>query len=301
MRQFLKGTDGEFIGLFASAIMGSSEIYGRSETHEGDWWGQNSGSRWRGGRTPLHTVNFVTAHDGFTLRDLVSYNDKHNDMNGEDNNDGAHPHLARARTFTTAGLGSVLLRSAARYDPSIALLEAALGSMSTALDYRAGESNNLSWNCGCEGETDNSRIKNLRDRQIRNHAVALILAQGVPMLLMGDEYGHTKDGNNNTYCHDSQWNYIDWHKAWDDESGLRRFWSYIIRLRRMRPEFGQPHYLSHEVRCAAPLAVDSLCRSAVAARTCAERPQSARGVCRCRGKVNGGTRSRTGEVAASSQ
>jgi pullulanase/glycogen debranching enzyme len=68
------------------------------------------------------------------------------------------------------------------------------------------------------------------------------------MISMGDEYGHTKDGNNNTYCHDSPWNYLDWQRAWDDEDGLRRFWTCMIRLRRMRPEFAQAHYLTREAR-----------------------------------------------------
>lgn len=89
VRQFVKGTDGEFIGQFASALMGSPEIYGKSECAETDWWGNNGGARWRGGRGPQHTVNFVTAHDGFSLADLVSYNEKHNTANGENNNDGA--------------------------------------------------------------------------------------------------------------------------------------------------------------------------------------------------------------------
>lgn len=88
VRQFIKGTDGDFIGAFASALMGSPEIYGKSECAETDWWGKNDGARWRGGRGPQHTVNFVTAHDGFSLADLVSYNEKHNVANGENNNDG---------------------------------------------------------------------------------------------------------------------------------------------------------------------------------------------------------------------
>jgi pullulanase/glycogen debranching enzyme len=89
VRQFIKGTDGDFIGAFASALMGSPELYQKSETHEGDWWGLNGGARWRGGRGPNHSINFVTAHDGFTLADSVSYIEKHNMMNGENNNDGA--------------------------------------------------------------------------------------------------------------------------------------------------------------------------------------------------------------------
>jgi isoamylase len=75
----------------------------------------------------------------------------------------------------------------------------------------------------------------------------MILAQGVPMILMGDEYGHTKDGNNNTYCHDSKWNYVDWDQARTDPNGLLRFWMCLIRMRRMRPELGQPQYLQSEV------------------------------------------------------
>jgi isoamylase len=89
VRNFVKGTDGDFIGAFASAMLGSPEVYEKAETHDGDWWGQNSGSKWRGGRTPMHTVNFVTAHDGFTMADLVAYNEKHNEANGEGNMDGA--------------------------------------------------------------------------------------------------------------------------------------------------------------------------------------------------------------------
>lgn len=72
--------------------------------------------------------------------------------------------------------------------------------------------------------------------------------QGIPMILMGDEYGHTKDGNNNTYCHDSKWNYVDWRKAWDDREGLRRFWSHLIKFRHKRPELGCAHQLHGEVR-----------------------------------------------------
>jgi pullulanase/glycogen debranching enzyme len=111
----------------------------------------------------------------------------------------------------------------------------------------AGESHNLSWNCGVEGVTEDARINTLRLRQQRNFAAALLLAQGVPMILMGDEYGHSKDGNNNTYCHDSRWNYLDWRRAWDDEHGLRRFWSLLIHFRRKRPELGTAHALHGEV------------------------------------------------------
>ena len=105
-------------------------------------------------RRPSASINFVTAHDGFPLRDLVSYNEKHNEANGEDNNDG--------------------------------------------------ESHNRSWNCGVEGETDDKEILALRARQRRNFVTTLLLSQGVPMLLGGDELGRTQEGNNNAYCQDNE-------------------------------------------------------------------------------------------------
>ncbi|CAN6587112.1 unnamed protein product [Malus baccata var. baccata] len=133
VRQFIKGTDG-FSGALAECLCGSPNLYQE------------------GGR-PWNSINFVCAHDGFTLADLVTYNTKHNLANGEDNNDG--------------------------------------------------ESHNNSWNCGQEGELTSISVKKLRKRQMRNFFVCLMVSQGVPMLCMGDEYGHTKEGNNNTYCHDN--------------------------------------------------------------------------------------------------
>ena len=148
VRQFIKGTDG-FAGEFAERLCGSPEMYAR------------------GGRAPRHSINFITAHDGFTLGDLVQYNRKHNEANGEDNRDG--------------------------------------------------EEHNLSWNCGDgekhEGPTADAAVMELRRRQARNFLAALLLSQGVPMLHMGDEYGHSKGGNNNTYCHDSPLNYFVWSRA----------------------------------------------------------------------------------------
>jgi len=111
-------------------------------------------------RFPHSSVNFITAHDGFTLSDLVTYNEKHNRANGEDNRDGIH--------------------------------------------------DNFSWNCGIEGKTDAQPITELRHKQMRNFLLALFLSQGIPMLLMGDEYGHTREGNNNAYCQDNQLNYFLW-------------------------------------------------------------------------------------------
>ncbi|CAH2058675.1 unnamed protein product [Thlaspi arvense] len=136
VRHFIKGTDG-FSGAFAECLCGSPNLY-------------------QGGRKPWNSINFVCAHDGFTLADLVTYNNKNNLANGEENNDG--------------------------------------------------ENHNCSWNCGEEGDFASISVKRLRKRQMRNFFVSLMVAQGVPMIYMGDEYGHTKGGNNNTYCHD---NYVD--------------------------------------------------------------------------------------------
>src|SRR5581483_4839444 len=127
---------------FASRITGSSDLYQMD------------------GRHPSASINFVTAHDGFTLADLVSYNDKHNEANGENNNDG--------------------------------------------------ESHNRSWNCGAEGPTDDPEIRALRRRQQRNFLATVLLSQGVPMILGGDEMGRTQGGNNNAYCQDNELSWIDW-------------------------------------------------------------------------------------------
>lgn len=179
-RQFIKGTDGSWVGSFAASLCGSPNVY-VNEPGEHDWWGNHGGRRWKSGRGPTASVNFVTAHDGFSLADLVSYNEKHNEANGEDNRDG--------------------------------------------------ESHNLSWNCGEEGETDDLSVNQLRSRQMRNFMLSLLVSNGVPMILMGDEYGHTKGGNNNTYCHDSSLNYLDWDAARADEDGMLRFTKQMIALR----------------------------------------------------------------------
>ncbi len=112
------------------------------------------------GRRPWSSINFVTAHDGFTLNDVFSYNEKHNEANGEDNNDGS--------------------------------------------------SNNNSWNCGVEGPTDDPDIVALRKRQIRNVLATLLLSQGTPMVLAGDEFGRTQGGNNNAYCQDNEISWLNW-------------------------------------------------------------------------------------------
>lgn len=167
MRDFWRGqVDG--VSEFGSRITGSSDLY------QSD------------GRRPFASINFVTAHDGFTLADLVSYNEKHNEANGEDNRDGSP--------------------------------------------------DNRSWNCGAEGPTDDPAIRALRARQQRNFLATLLLAQGVPMILGGDEMGRTQGGNNNAYCQDNE---ISWFH-WDlDESQVRLldFTRRLIALRREHPVF----------------------------------------------------------------
>ena len=192
VRNFIKGSDGPWAGTFAGAICGSPDVYGNPEPGEGDWWGSNDGRRWRGARGPTASVNFVTAHDGFTLADLVSYNSKHNEANGERNNDG--------------------------------------------------EQHNNSWNCGHEGKTEDQGVIRLRHKQLRNFATALLVSQGVPMLVMGDEYGHSKGGNNNTYCHDGDINYFQWDVC-EKQKGLVRFFKKLIHLRKSNPNLRQSAYM----------------------------------------------------------
>lgn len=132
------------------------------------------------GRRTWASVNFVTAHDGFTLNDVVSYNDKHNDANGENNNDGS--------------------------------------------------STNRSWNCGAEGKTDDPEILALRERQMRNFFATLLLSQGTPMILAGDERANSQDGNNNAYCQDNELSWISW-KDTPSKTRLRDFVKRVIGLR----------------------------------------------------------------------
>src|SRR5919106_4393487 len=141
IRDYWKG-EGGLIGDLAYRVAGSSDLYEHS------------------GRRPYASVNFVTAHDGFTLRDLVSYNEKHNEANKDDNRDG--------------------------------------------------ENHNRSWNCGAEGPTDDPEIRALRLRQTRILLASLLLSQGVPMLLAGDEVGHSQQGNNNAYCQDNELTWLSW-------------------------------------------------------------------------------------------
>lgn len=136
------------------------------------------------GRRPWASVNFITAHDGFTLNDLVSYNEKHNEANGENNQDGS--------------------------------------------------SNNYSWNCGVEGPTDDPAINALRQRQMRNFLATLLLSQGTPMLLAGDEFARTQGGNNNAYCQDDDISWLDWNISEKGKS-LTRFVQKLTAMRHKYP------------------------------------------------------------------
>ena len=172
MRDFWRGQAS--VGEFASRLTGSSDLY------EDD------------GRHPFASINFITAHDGFTLRDLVSYNDKHNEANLEGNRDGTD--------------------------------------------------DNRSWNCGVEGESDDPEINALRARQQRNFLATLILSQGTPMLLGGDEFGRTQHGSNNAWCQDNEISWFDW-SLLEENRDLHEFVRTLIVLRRAHPVFRRRQYL----------------------------------------------------------
>jgi glycogen operon protein len=165
VRDFWRGEPAT-LGDFGFRFTGSSDLY------QAD------------GRRPYASINFVTCHDGFTLEDLVSYNEKHNVANGEDNLDG--------------------------------------------------ESYNRSWNCGVEGPTQDPAVRALRDRQKRNFLATVLLSQGVPMILGGDEIGRTQQGNNNAYCQDNELSWFDWSEP---DDGLFQFVARLIAIRREHPVF----------------------------------------------------------------
>lgn len=162
IRRFVKGEPG-MVGSVAWRIAGSADLY-QANRH-----------------LPINSINFITCHDGFTLNDLVCYNDKHNEANGEDNRDGIN--------------------------------------------------DNLSWNCGYEGETDNPEIDALRQRQIKNFATILLLSQGIPMIVMGDEARRTQKGNNNAYCQDSEISWFDWNLV-EKNADIFRFFKLMINFRK---------------------------------------------------------------------
>ncbi|MBK6006996.1 glycogen debranching protein GlgX [Ramlibacter ginsenosidimutans] len=172
IRAFWKG-EGGLASDLGYRLTGSSDLY------QGD------------GRKPSASINFITAHDGFTLRDTVSYNDKHNEANKENNQDG--------------------------------------------------HNDNRSWNCGAEGPTDNEEVNRLRARQQRNFLATLLLSQGTPMLLGGDECGRTQQGNNNAYCQDNE---ISWHDWAGMDRALLAFTERLIRIRKRHPALHRQKFFS---------------------------------------------------------
>ena len=164
VRRFVRGDRGTVPSL-VQRLLGSPDVYGHKE------------------REPEQSINFVTCHDGFTLNDLVSYNDKHNEANGENNHDGMP--------------------------------------------------DNLSWNCGVEGPTDDPSIEELRNRQCKNFLALTCLAVGTPMLLMGDEVRRTQRGNNNAYCQDNETNWFDW-RLIERHADIHRFVTLVIQARLRR-------------------------------------------------------------------
>ncbi|MGH7003990.1 MAG: glycogen debranching protein, partial [Alphaproteobacteria bacterium] len=175
VRRFWKG-EGGLVRELAGRICASRDLFGRA------------------GQRPWCSVNFITAHDGFTLRDLVSYDHKHNEANQEDNRDG--------------------------------------------------NDNNDSWNCGAEGPTGDSVIMALRARQQRNLLATLLLSQGIPMLLAGDEIGNSQDGNNNAYCQDNPIGWIDWASPQAKDGNLFAFAQRLIALRRRYPALHGNRFLT---------------------------------------------------------
>lgn len=176
IRRWLKGDTGT-VGEVALRVQGSPDLYGD--------------------RGAAASINFITAHDGFTLYDLFSYNTKHNEANGENNRDGAN--------------------------------------------------DNYSWNCGIEGPTNDPEVNALRQRMIKNAVAILMVSRGVPMILMGDEMARTKGGNNNTYCHDTEWNWLDW-SALEPNSEIFHFFKQCIAFRHAHPLLRSKDHYHHTDR-----------------------------------------------------
>ncbi len=174
VRDYWRSTAGTLPDL-ATRISGSRDLFGH------------------GGRRPTASVNIVTVHDGFTLSDLVSYNAKHNEANGDDNRDGSD--------------------------------------------------DNRSWNCGAEGPTDDPAVLDLRARQRRNFIATTMLSEGVPLLLGGDEFARTQNGNNNAYCQDNELTWFDWGAA-THEGALIDFTARLCRLRQEHPVFRRRQFLT---------------------------------------------------------
>ena len=177
IRRFVRGDPG-IVGAVASRIAGSADLYQS------------------GGRLPINSINFVSCHDGFTLNDLVSYDQKHNEANGEANGDGIN--------------------------------------------------DNLSWNCGVEGETGDPAVNALRERQIRNFAAILLLSRGVPMFVAGDEARRTQQGNNNAYCQDNDVSWFDWTLP-SQNAALVRFWKRMLEFRKQHAALRRGEFFSGAV------------------------------------------------------
>jgi glycogen operon protein len=181
LRRFVRGDPG-LVGEVATRLAGSQDLYGQ--------------------RTPQHSVNFITCHDGFTLYDLVSYDRKHNEGNGEDNRDGSD--------------------------------------------------DNLSWNCGVEGETGDRSVLAMRQRQAKNFMAILLLSQGTPMILAGDEVLRTQRGNNNAYCQDNEISWFDWRLV-ETNREMLRFTREMIALRRRHPNLHRRRFLTGRPAAGAAL------------------------------------------------
>ncbi len=177
MRNFVRGEAG-IIGHVADRLSGSAELYQAND------------------HLPVNSVNFITAHDGFTMNDLVSYSGKHNDANGEGNRDGVD--------------------------------------------------DNMSWNCGVEGATDDPAVDALREQQIRNFAALLMLSQGVPMFVMGDEVRRSQGGNNNAWCQDNPIGWFDWTLP-EKHSGMFRFWQRMIAFRAAHPAVHRSRFFDGKI------------------------------------------------------
>lgn len=173
VRAFIKGDSG-LVSEISKRITGSADLF------------------YYKNRKPYHSINFITAHDGFTLSDLVSYNSKHNKQNGENNNDG--------------------------------------------------NNHNISWNCGIEGKSKNPTIISLREKQMKNLFSILMISQGTPMMFSGDEMKFSKEGNNNTYCHDNKYNWLNW-KLLEKNNIFFNFCKYMINFRKKHPVLRRKGFL----------------------------------------------------------
>jgi glycogen operon protein len=178
IRRFVRGDRG-LLGEVAQRISGNSDLYQGAD------------------RMPTNSINFITCHDGFTLYDLVSYNSKHNEANGEDNRDG--------------------------------------------------NNNSLSWNCGVEGDTEDTEITGLRRQQAKNFMAILLLSQGIPMITAGDEVLHSQQGNNNPWCQDNELGWFDWGLV-ESNADMLRFTQLMVAFRKRHPCVAHARFLTGELR-----------------------------------------------------